>query len=152
QVALQLGRLQEADDDLSRVLDLEPDLDRVRFTRAQIRLRLGKPEDALPDLDALVPRYPQDANLLDLRGQAHERLGHRDEALADLKRAVGLPGAPAQSYNNMAWRLATGPAALRDPQQALALARKAVDLTPGTAIYLNTLGVAQYRAGQFAEA
>jgi tetratricopeptide (TPR) repeat protein len=41
---------------------------------------------------------------------------------------------------------------LRDPQRALELARKAVALTPGTAIYLNTLGVAQYRAGQHAEA
>ena len=41
---------------------------------------------------------------------------------------------------------------MRDPEQALVLARKAVALTPGTAIYLNTLGVAQYRAGQYAEA
>jgi tetratricopeptide (TPR) repeat protein len=41
---------------------------------------------------------------------------------------------------------------LRDPEQALVLARKAIALTPGTAIYLNTLGVALYRAGQNAEA
>ncbi len=35
---------------------------------------------------------------------------------------------------------------------ALALARKAVELSPDTAIYLNTLGVAEYRAGEFAGA
>jgi tetratricopeptide (TPR) repeat protein len=52
----------------------------------------------------------------------------------------------------LAWELATGPAALRDPKQALALAQKTVALAPDTAIYLNTLGVAQYRAGQYAEA
>jgi tetratricopeptide (TPR) repeat protein len=41
---------------------------------------------------------------------------------------------------------------LRDPGQALALARKAVALTPGIAVYLNTLGVALYRDGRYAEA
>ena len=69
-----------------------------------------------------------------------------------MKQAAESPQADAKHYNNLAWRLATGPAALRDPEQALVLARKAVALTPGTAIYLNTLGVAQYRADQYAEA
>ena len=69
-----------------------------------------------------------------------------------MKQAAESPQAGAEHYNNLAWRLATGPVALRDPEQALVLARKAVALTPGTAIYLNTLGVAQYRAGQYAEA
>ncbi len=41
---------------------------------------------------------------------------------------------------------------MRDPLQAVALARKAVQSSPDTAIYLNTLGVAQYRADRFAEA
>jgi serine/threonine protein kinase/WD40 repeat protein len=60
--------------------------------------------------------------------------------------------ASAHQLNNLAWQLATGPPGLRDPQRALELARKAVALTPGTAIYLNTLGLAQYRAGHFTEA
>jgi hypothetical protein len=60
--------------------------------------------------------------------------------------------ANAHQLNNLAWRLVTGPPALRDPERALELARKAIALSHGTAIYLNTLGVAQYRAGQHAEA
>ena len=36
--------------------------------------------------------------------------------------------------------------------EALAAARKAVALAPGSALYLNTLGVAQFRAGLYAEA
>jgi tetratricopeptide (TPR) repeat protein len=151
-VALQLGRLQDAADAFSKVLDLDAGQNPVRITRAQIRLRLGRLEDALADLDALVPKYPQDAKLLGLRSQVHDRLGHRDQALADLKRAAELPETPAEVCNNLAWTLATGPPALRDPEQALALARKAVAMAPGTAIYLNTMGVAQYRAGQYAEA
>jgi hypothetical protein len=57
----------------------------------------------------------------------------------------------AQYLNNSAWGLATAPGSTRDPRRALSLARRAVELAPTTAVYLNTLGVAQYRAGQFHE-
>ena len=39
-----------------------------------------------------------------------------------------------------------------DPDLALVLARKAVAMAPEQGIYLNTLGVALYRAGRYAEA
>jgi Flp pilus assembly protein TadD len=58
----------------------------------------------------------------------------------------------ARYFNNFAWGLATTPESTRDPQRALSLARRAVELTPDRAIYNNTLGVSQYRAGQFVEA
>ena len=41
---------------------------------------------------------------------------------------------------------------MRDPEKALSLARRAVDKAPENAAYRNTLGVALYRAGRFAEA
>ena len=47
---------------------------------------------------------------------------------------------------------ATGPIDQRDPERAVALARRAVALAPGQQLTLNTLGVALYRAGQYAEA
>ena len=84
--------------------------------------------------------------------RVHDRLGHHEQAQADQKKALESPFAGAPELNNFAWRLVTGPAAMRDPEQALVLARKAVALTPGAATYLNTLGVAQYRVGQYAEA
>jgi serine/threonine protein kinase/WD40 repeat protein len=58
----------------------------------------------------------------------------------------------AEYCNNFAWRLVTAPGSTHDPQRALSLARRAVELAPKATIYLNTLGVAQYRAGQHAEA
>jgi tetratricopeptide (TPR) repeat protein len=76
----------------------------------------------------------------------------KQKVQVDLKRATESPQAYAQQLNNLAWQLATGPPGLRDPQGALVLARKAVALAPDAAIYLNTLGVAQYRAGQITEA
>jgi len=38
---------------------------------------------------------------------------------------------------------------MRDPAQALALAKKAVELEPKNGMYLNTLGVARYRNGDW---
>jgi len=153
QVALQLGRLEEAVDDFSKVLDADPESrSSVRHRRAQVWVRLGKLENALADLGVLIERSPRDAALYELRSQVHDRLGHHEQARADMKQAAESPLANAGHYNLLAWRMATGSAALRDPEQALALARKAVALTPSAGIYLNTLGVAQYRADQYAEA
>jgi serine/threonine protein kinase len=56
----------------------------------------------------------------------------------------------ASICNDLAWLRATWPdAALRDPGSAVELARKAVKFYPKMPGYLNTLGVAYYRAGQW---
>jgi serine/threonine protein kinase/WD40 repeat protein len=62
-----------------------------------------------------------------------------------------LRGMVAQFCNNYAWGLATTSGSPRDPGRALSLARRAVELASGRSDYLNTLGVAQYRAGQLTE-
>jgi WD40 repeat protein len=54
--------------------------------------------------------------------------------------------------NDLAWEISTNRVMKPDPQRALSLARRAVDLAPSEASFLNMLGVAQYRADQFAEA
>jgi serine/threonine protein kinase/WD40 repeat protein len=63
-----------------------------------------------------------------------------------------IRGMLAHYCNDYAWRLATAPKSARDPQCALSLARRAVELAPSQGIYLNTLGIAEYRAGQYADA
>jgi tetratricopeptide (TPR) repeat protein len=151
QVALRLGRFEDAVDDLSRVLEDDPHRDGVRFRRADAWLRTGRSLEALADLEELIRRYPQDPTLLELRGEARQRLGDLDRARADLKRAAELPNAGWQDLNYVAWRLATGPPPLRDPERAVELARKAGFLSHDDVRCLNTLGVALYRAGRFAE-
>jgi WD40 repeat protein len=54
--------------------------------------------------------------------------------------------------NEDAWRLVTGPVDQRDPARALQLIHKAVKQKPAEALFLNTLGVAHYRNGQYKEA
>jgi WD40 repeat protein len=82
----------------------------------------------------------------------HERAGEHARALASVRRAVQIDPAHAETHNKLAWLLLTGPRKLRDPKEALPHARKAVELPPRQTIFLNTLGVALYRNGKFAEA
>ncbi len=52
--------------------------------------------------------------------------------------------------NHAAWFLATCPdARFRDPGRAVELAQKAVETSPKSAAYWNTLGTARFRAGQY---
>jgi serine/threonine protein kinase/tetratricopeptide (TPR) repeat protein len=74
------------------------------------------------------------------------------EGLPDLDGALEHQG-DANALNNASWEIAVRPdARAEDYQRALRLAQAACRIKPEDGNYLNTLGVAQYRVGQFAEA
>jgi serine/threonine protein kinase/WD40 repeat protein/tetratricopeptide (TPR) repeat protein len=120
--------------------------------------------EAIDDLTHAIRLGPEDAHLRELRGRLHGTLaeygmGQYDTAIADLETALRLkPDQPlirdrlARYYNNRAWELANGPDASRDIGRAQDLIQRAVRLTPGRQVSLNTMGVVQYRAGRYAEA
>jgi tetratricopeptide (TPR) repeat protein len=59
-------------------------------------------------------------------------------------------GNSPQELNNFAWAFATSPQVeLRNPARAVEFASKAVQLAPWNGAFHNTLGVAQYRAGNY---
>ena len=151
-VALALAQPAPAADDFNRVLAHEPGRDGARYRRAQALSRLGRHREALADLDQLIPTDPNNDALYNLRGAVREALGDRDRARADREKAGSLLPKHAMAINNRAWTLATGPVIQRDPERAVAWARRAVALEPGNQLTLNTLGVALYRAGQYPEA
>jgi serine/threonine protein kinase/TPR repeat protein len=54
----------------------------------------------------------------------------------------------ALSLNNLAWKLVAGrDSELWDSRSAIVLAKHAIEKSPGAGTYWNTLGIAQYRAG-----
>ena len=127
--------------------------------RAHALISLRRFPEAIDDLTQAIRLRPDDAHF----GSSAERstcdLKQLEPAIADLEAALARePDQPvvrerlALCCNNRAWELANGPEPPRDLDRALALARRAVELAPGEAIYLNTLGVVQYRAGRYAEA
>jgi serine/threonine protein kinase/WD40 repeat protein len=102
------------------------------------------------DLGDAAPEADADRLVAQARNQL--RSGRAELALAGLRRAVQTDPAHREAHNALAWLLLTGPAALRNPAEALALARKAAELAPDDAHCLNTLGIALYRSDRFAEA
>ena len=79
--------------------------------------------------------------------------GQWEQALADFEKALEVQPAKAGDCNNLAWYLATCPEPrVRKPDRAVELATKATQLAPNDGMHWNTLGVAQYRAGQYNEA
>jgi tetratricopeptide (TPR) repeat protein len=151
-LALALAQPDLAADDFTRILATEPDLERARYRRAQALIRLGRHRQALTDVETLLAKDSNDYALYQLRSIVREALGDRDPARADREKTVALlPKAP-MALNNRAWTLATGPVEERDPERAVTLARRAVELSPGQQMLLNTLGVVLYRTGQYAEA
>jgi WD40 repeat protein len=137
------------------------DLRAIRRRLALMGLDWDAPAYSDNDADRFAPPPPPPLKV----GYGPSTLtGHIDPKvyeplISDLESALArhpdqrlIRGMLSQYCNNFAWWLATAPESRRDSQRALSLARRAVELAPKAAIYLNTLGVAQYRAGQLTEA
>jgi tetratricopeptide (TPR) repeat protein len=127
--------------------------------RGHALVRLQRFPEALEDLNRAIRLRPGDMHLRVVRAAIDRVLSRFDPAIADLEAVLaGKPDQPAVQdllalcCNNRAWELTTGPESTRDAGRALRLARRATELAPDEAIYINTLGVAEYRAGRFAEA
>src|SRR5262249_30845168 len=79
-------------------------------------------------------------------------LGKANLARADREQALKLGTKNATALNNEAWQLVTGPGGQHDPAKALELIQQAIKQQPDNTTFLNTLGVVQYRNGQYKEA
>jgi Tfp pilus assembly protein PilF len=87
-----------------------------------------------------------------LRGKAHQKAGRYGEALRDLREAVARQPDQPRFCNDLARLYLLAPEPLRDARAAVPLAERATRLQAGQWAYVNTLGIAYYRAGRYAEA
>jgi serine/threonine protein kinase/WD40 repeat protein len=137
------------------------DLRAIRRHLAQMGLDWNAP--AYPDNDPAGPSArslpPLQVDLGPLPLTASSQPGLYEPVIGELEAALAhrpdqpdIRGGLAQRCNNYAWILANATGSSRNPERALALARRSVELAPTQAMYINTLGVAQYRAGRYAEA
>src|SRR5262249_15598986 len=138
--------------DYSRAIDLDPQLARAWYNRGNAYLKRGQPDRAVADFSKVIDLAPNDPQLFPLaylhRAIAHNRLAHFEQARTDCETFLKREPAHAGAHNALAWLLAACPDAnLRDPDRAVASARKAVQLAPKVGLYWKTLGVALYRAG-----
>jgi tetratricopeptide (TPR) repeat protein len=152
QAAFQLKRWDEAAADATRFLEQCPYDARARVLRANINYLRKRHEESASDLTALLATYTEDAALYERRADCFEALGQTEKAAADRKMALKLGANDPTRLNNQAWRLVTAPKGQRDPAHALRLIQRAIEREPDNVLFLNTLGVVQYRNGQHAAA
>jgi len=129
----------------------ENDAQNVRLIQAQAELlRHSKvPTAAFDVLTEGLKRYPDSANLLYDRAMAAEKLSKLDVLEADLRRAIVLRPDDAQAYNALGYTLADRTNRL---PEAIVLLDKALALSPDDPYILDSVGWAQYRAGNLPRA
>jgi superkiller protein 3 len=110
----------------------------------------GKLDEAVGAYHKAIELDPKFARAYYNLGIALRKLNRPREALDAYTVALEIDPKSANACNGLAWLLATCPdVTLRDPGRAVALAKKGVELDPKNGGYLNTLGVACYRTGDW---
>ena len=129
----------------------ENDAQNVRLIQAHADLvrDRNQPEAVFDILSAGLKRFPDSANLLYDRAMAAEKLDRLDVLEADLRRAIALRPDDAQAYNALGYTLADRTTRL---PEAIVLLDKALALAPEDPFILDSVGWAQYRAGNLARA
>jgi len=147
---LRKGSYPEAVVEFTKAIELKPDLVNAWGGRGEAHQRLGQKDAALAECSKAIDLDPWFAPSWKGRGGVYLQLGQADKALADYTMAIALDSKNAPLHNELAWLLATHPnPKFRDPGWAVDWAKRAVELAPKEGNYLNTLGVAHYRAGDW---
>jgi predicted Zn-dependent protease len=146
----QAGKLEEALA-LLAFTQAENDAQKVRLIEAQSELlRDSKQlEAAYQMLTEGLKRFPDSSNLLYDRAMVAEKLDKLDVLEADLRRVIALRPDDAQAYNALGYTLADRTNRLAE---ATTLLDKALSLAPDDPFVLDSVGWAQYRAGNLARA
>ena len=149
------GRLDEAEAELRRAIARRPDYWEAMCQLGAIMALRGRVDEAMAMVGSAARIAPQQARPPFWMAMILVESGGRErEAIALLGQAVRLDPNWPEATNQLAWLLATLPdPALRDPERARQLAKKAVELTGGNdAKTLDTWAAAEASAGRFDDA
>jgi len=145
------GRLDESIDAYRAAIQIKKDYANAHLNLGNALKAKGLLDDAIAEYrEALKSDFPGAYKVHGNLGDAFQEKGRLDEALAEYRKGIRLKKDDAQLYNHLARLLATCPdLKLRDAGQAVANAKKAVELAPSDGGCWNTLGMAQYRNGDW---
>lgn len=149
---MKTGRHEDALPYIEKVLAAGGDILRAyqcRMTLAFIHVTEGRPKMAEQELRRLQDAGFESAQMFNAMAYAAYARKHYRHALEYYEKALGLDADNATALNSMGFILAdTG----IDPLRGLKLCRRAVELKPGSAAYLDSLGWACFKCSDPAAA
>jgi tetratricopeptide (TPR) repeat protein len=105
QVNVMVHLLVRAEQDFTRVIELEPTNFNAYLFRSNARAVTGKMAEAVQDIDRCLAMEPGKADLYKIRGVLLVGAGRRREAIRDLEKAIQLDGGLRQEVEPMLRRL-----------------------------------------------
>jgi outer membrane protein assembly factor BamB/Flp pilus assembly protein TadD len=128
----------EAEKHLREVVRLLP-----RFLKGYVELETVMEAQGKTFVPAEV--LPKDATVIAALAEHYTQKEQFEKAVTEYQRALALNDQNAVVYNNLAWIYATSKnEKLRNPKEALRLARRAIELAPRSAAILDTLAEVYY--------
>ena len=144
------GNLNEATTEIRLAISLDPKLALAHNRLGGILFDKGKWEEASAEHQEAIKLDPKIASYHTDLGNALAALNRLKEAIVENRLAITLDPKLASGYNNLAWLLATcADVKLRDPGEAVLLAKKAVELNSKDGNNYNTLGAALWSAREW---
>jgi serine/threonine-protein kinase len=148
----QRGMLEEASAEYRTAIRIDPACANAHRNLGDALTGQGKLEEAIAECNEVIRLKPDDAGAHDTLGNALTSQGKLAEAMVEYRNAFRLKPDAAPAHNGLAWNLVLSPdRPRRDYDLALEHARKAVELAPKERYYVNTLALAEYRAGHWNE-
>ena len=147
------GNLEEAIAEDRAAIRIDPACTYARRDLGKALEAQGKLDEAIAEFKDVIRLKPDDAGAHNALGNALRSQGKLGEAMVEYRNAFRLaPPGDAVAHNGLAWWVALSPhRPLRDYDEALEHARKAVELAPKEGDIVNTLALAEYRAGHWNE-
>jgi serine/threonine-protein kinase len=148
-----LEKYDEAVSDFSKALERDAKHADSWYQRGFSYYWLCQYEKAISDYSKAIELQPSNVWAWLGRGNSYYWSRQYDQAIANASKAVELDPKFVNGLNILAWYLTNcSNLKIRDPHRAIELAKKAVELAHERGINWNTLGVAQYRAGDWVAA
>jgi Tfp pilus assembly protein PilF len=147
-IAMERGRMAEAEAHLRKALSYEPNFTDARNTLGILHDRLGRTEDALREFRRVVEVDPDYAEALNNIGIIEKKQGRIREATESFRRAISADPEFAGSYSNLALILEQN----GDRKGAEDQYRRALEHDPRNAAVRTNYGGLLYTLGRYVEA
>lgn len=147
EILFEMGRDREAEEVLSR-LAVEGTLDDLTLV-AEVYQSRERYEKSIPVLERALELDPDSTSLLFWLAAANERSGKKGQAEDLLQQLLAIDPyfAPALNYLGYMWAEAG-----ENLERALLLVQQAVEIEPDNGAFIDSLGWAHFRLGQYEEA